>query len=122
MDKIINDLAELIVERTGVENTPVLRSTLKEFIESRLLDWYTKKDILQILRDKQMPSTWANFKSYEDFGLLPTTENAVLHFHRGDASDISKRDMPIYTNDNIEAIIVAVEKIEEEKRNRRKNK
>ncbi len=81
--------------------------------------WKTKKDLLEALKEKGLPSTWAQIKLYEVVKLIPSPRNIVL-FHRKDSptnkgnrigSVISKRDMPIFTQEDIDELVMTVAKI-----------
>lgn len=81
--------------------------------------WLTTKDALAALKEKGLPSTWAQIKLYRDVKLIPPIKN-IVRFHRGDSPTkkgarlgivISKKDMPIFTQQDIEDLVAAVAKI-----------
>ena len=86
---------------------------------SNIQHWFTTKDVLAALKEKGLPSTWAQIKLYRDVKLIPPIRNIVL-FHRNDAPTkkgsrigivISKRDIPIFTQQDIDDLVAAVARI-----------
>lgn len=81
--------------------------------------WLTTKDVLAALKAKGLPSTWAQIKLYRDVKLVPPIKN-VVKFHRNDSPTkkgarqgivISKQDMPIFTQADVDELVQAVAKI-----------
>lgn len=91
-------------------------------VEDSKVYWYTTKDILAELKRRGLPSTWAQFKAWDDAGRLPTFKNWVL-FHKSDTPTtkgdrvgvvISKRLHPIFSKEEIITIVDAIEKFRAE--------
>lgn len=85
--------------------------------------FFTTKDILKALKARGLPSTWAQIKWYREANLVPEINKVVL-FHRDDSPTqkgerkgtvISKKEMPIFTQDDIDLLVAAVIKIREDR-------
>jgi predicted DNA-binding antitoxin AbrB/MazE fold protein len=77
--------------------------------------WYTRKNLLEALRAKKLPSSWMWIQACYEGGVLPKPTN-VLSFHRGDTKKIAKQFMPIYTQEDIDNTVKAVEEYKVKKK------
>jgi len=94
--------------------------------------WFTTKDVLEALKARNLPSTWAQIKLYRDVKLIPPIRNMVK-FHRKDSpikysrvttdegtqvvtskragTIVSREGHPIFNQQDINEIVEAVARI-----------